>query len=70
MDWIMVVSFTYSLVTMAVAILAGFGILRFLDWVSGIDFTSWAENAGDVAMAIYLGMRLLAVCALLGLLLS
>ena len=70
MDAVMLVSFAYSIVNLAVAIFVTFAILRFLDILCGIKFSEWVRDASDMSLAVYFSGRIIAVCVLLGLLLS
>lgn len=57
--------------SLAVAAMIGviFALRRF-DSLCGFQFKEWIQNADDSAIASYLGLRVLAVCILLGLVIS
>lgn len=51
------------------AVIVVFGLLRLLDRLSGVTFSSWmykASRSSDYAVAIYFGLRFVGVCMLVG----
>ncbi|MBL4839690.1 MAG: hypothetical protein JKY47_02530 [Thalassospira sp.] len=45
-------------------------VLKWLDRIIDFDFKGWISNANDNAVSNYLGYRILAVCILVGLIVS
>lgn len=45
-------------------------VLKWLDRIIDFDFKGWISNANDDAISNYLGYRILAVCLLVGLIVS
>jgi small-conductance mechanosensitive channel len=45
-------------------------VLKWLDRIIDFDFKGWISNAEDDAVSRYLGFRILAVCLLVGLIVS
>lgn len=70
------VIFTSTLLTLSMSILAlvsVYGVLRFLDHLSGFNFRGFINDANkepSIAIAIYLGCRFVGACLLVGLLFS
>lgn len=67
-------SIAVSSIVQFVLALLGFFIVRlalkWLDRVIGFDFKGWISNADAHAVSNYLGFRILAVCILVGLIVS
>lgn len=66
---------TNGLITLAyaaVGIIIGWGVLRALDRLGGIDFKATAERISNEAKpaAIYFGLRFVGVCTLIGMAIS
>lgn len=71
MNTVMLTSGVYQLVMAIIAILMVWLLLRLLDVALGFRFRDWLqENQNDTAIGIYLGLRFLGACILVGLLFS
>lgn len=56
-----------SLLHYVVAIVVGWGVLKVLDWMAGVNFKQDVVgelNSGNQAWAHYLGLRFLGICIL------
>ncbi len=65
-------STTLKLATAGLGLVTVWLVLRFLDWLSQFKFREWLHAAAqdDPYLAVYLGLRFLGACILIGLLLS
>ena len=71
MNQVMLTSGIYQLVMAVMAIIIVWFLLRLLDVSLGFRFRTWLqENNNDTAVGIYLGLRFLGACILVGLLFS
>jgi len=71
MNEVMITSGIYQLVMAVMAIIIVWFLLRLLDVSLGFRFRTWLqENNNDTAVGIYLGLRFLGACILVGLLFS
>ena len=71
MNQVMLTSGIYQLVMAVLAIIIVWFLLRLLDVSLGFRFRTWLqENNNDTAVGIYLGLRFLGACILVGLLFS
>lgn len=61
-----------SLTMTGIGVMLVWCCLRYLDWLAGFDFRRWvtAAREDDPYFAVYLGLRVLGFCLLVGLLLS
>lgn len=65
-----VVSACIQIVLALIAFLVARWMLKGLDKRTGFDFKRWISNAEDLPVSIYVSARILAVCHLLGLIVS
>jgi len=71
MNQVMLTSGIYQLVMAVLAIIIVWFLLRLLDVSLGFRFRTWLqENENDTSIGIYLGLRFLGACLLVGLLFS
>lgn len=66
MESVMIFATLYKLVLACVAFVGVLIGLRYLDRLAGLNFKNRLNNASDTALSIYLGLRVLAMCYLIG----
>lgn len=72
MGQVVLLSTLTDIALLVIAFLLLWLALRFLDVITGFDFRRWinegsATDAHDIALAVYLGARLVGICLLVGL---
>ncbi|RLA83769.1 MAG: hypothetical protein DRG78_03460 [Epsilonproteobacteria bacterium] len=67
---VLITSFASKIISALVAFILIWGLLRLLDKFSGVDFRARITEINNMEFAVYNGARLIALCLLVGMIMS